>query len=79
MRGEVQILQKKSPIIACHFLLYHKINLRLGISIFEQLFFFFLKYESFSNRRQSYCRNIGYFEGIYKCKNLTFHLQTEKM
>ena len=74
MRGEVQILQKKSPIIACHFLLYHKINLRLGISIFEQLFFFFLKYESFSNRRQSYCRNIGYFEGIYKCKNLTFHL-----
>jgi hypothetical protein len=23
-------------------------------------------------------RNIDYFEGIYKCENLTFHLQTEK-
>jgi hypothetical protein len=23
-------------------------------------------------------RNIGYFEGIYVCENLTFHLQTEK-
>jgi hypothetical protein len=25
-----------------------------------------------------YYRNIGYFEEIYTCENLTFHLQTEK-
>jgi hypothetical protein len=25
-----------------------------------------------------YYRNIGYFERIYKCENLTFHLQPEK-
>jgi hypothetical protein len=41
-------------------------------------FFCFLKYESFSNCVQSYNGNIGYFEGIYTCENLTFHLQTEK-
>jgi hypothetical protein len=36
--------------------------------------------ESFSKCQQSYNRNIpvGYFEGIYTCENLTFHLQTEK-
>ena len=22
--------------------------------------------------------NLGYFEGIYTCENMTFHLQTEK-
>ena len=30
-----------------------------------------------SQTQQSY-RNMGYFEGIYTCENLTFHLQTEK-
>ena len=40
----------------------------------------FLLNESFSKCQQSYNRNIpvGYFEGIYTCENLTFHLQTEK-
>jgi hypothetical protein len=49
-------------------------------TIVEHLFLFscFLKYESFSSWQQSYFRNIGYFEGIYTCENLTFHLQTEK-
>ena len=37
-----------------------------------------MKYESFSSWQQSYFRTIGYFEGIYTCENLTFHLQTEK-
>ena len=57
------------------FFYHHKINLHL-----EYLFLFscFLKYESFSSWQQSYFRNIGYFEGIYTCENLTFHLQTEK-
>jgi hypothetical protein len=27
---------------------------------------------------QIYSRNIAYFEGIYTCENLTFHLQPEK-
>jgi hypothetical protein len=50
VRGKVQILQKIFTKHSLPFFYYHKINLRLGISIFEQLFFLcFLKYESFSN------------------------------
>ena len=61
------------------FFYYHKINLHVGISTFEQLFYLcFLKYESFSNCQQSYYRNIGYFGGIYTCENVTFHLHSEK-
>jgi hypothetical protein len=37
-----------------------------------------LKYESFSNCEQSYYRNIGYFEGIYTCENLTFACKLKK-
>jgi hypothetical protein len=68
------------PKLSFPFFYYHKINLHLiGISIFEQLFFLcFLKYEYFWNCQQSHYRNTGYFEGICKCENLTFHLQTEK-
>ena len=47
-------------------------------SLNSYFFFCFLTSESFSNCEQSYFRNIGYFEGIYACANLTFHLQTEK-
>ena len=59
--------KKISPSIVFHFFNHHKINLHLVISMVERLFFSlcFLKYESF-------------FEGIYTCDNLTFHLQTEK-
>ena len=61
------------------FFYYHKINLHVGISTFEQLFSLcFLKYESFSNCQQSYYRNIYYFGEIYTCENLTFHLHSEK-
>ena len=71
-RGErFRYYPKKFPTLSFPFFYYHK--------IFEQLFFLcFLKYDSFSNCQQSHYRNIGYFEGIYKCENLTFHLQTEK-
>jgi hypothetical protein len=73
--------KKKSPHIAFHFfttiiliytLVYQSLN-----SIFSLCF---LLNESFSKCQQSYNRNIpvGYFEGIYTCENLTFHLQTEK-
>jgi hypothetical protein len=59
-------MKKNSPKHSFPFFYYHKINLHLDISIFEQLFFLcFLKYESFSNCHQSYYRSIGYFEGIY--------------
>ena len=62
------------------FFYHHTINLHLVISIVEHLFLFscFLKYESFSSWQQSYFRNIGYFQGIYTCEILTFHLQSEK-
>jgi hypothetical protein len=68
-KGSDIIKKKIPPNIAFHFFYYHKINLHLDISIFEQLFFLcFLKYESFSNCHQSHYRSIGYFEGIYaKC------------
>ena len=59
------------------FFYYHKINIHVGISTFEQLFSLcFLKYESFSNCQQLYYRNIGYFGEICTCENLTFHLNT---
>ena len=73
------ISKKKFPKHSFPFFYYHKINLQFDISIFEQLFLLcFLKCESFSNCQQSYYRDIGYFEGIYTCENLTFHMQTEK-
>ena len=76
-----QILQKKNPqtcfpifttIKLIYTLVYQSLN-----SIFSLCF---LLNESFSKCQQSYNRNIpvGYFEGIYTCENLTFHLQTEK-
>jgi hypothetical protein len=71
--------KNKFPKHSFPFFYYHKINFHLDISIFEQLFLLcFLKYESFSNWQQSYYRNIGYFEEIYTCENLTFHLQNWK-
>ena len=75
---EDHILQIVFPKHSFPFFYYHKINLHLGITISEHFFPCFLKYESFSNCQQSYYRNIGYFERIYTCENLTFHLQTEK-
>jgi hypothetical protein len=58
------IMKKNSPKHSFPFFYYHKINLHLDISIFEQLFFLcFLKYESFSNCHQSYYRSIGLFWG----------------
>jgi hypothetical protein len=71
--------KNKFPKHSFPFFYYHKINFHLDISIFEQLFLLcFLKYEYFSNWQQSYYRNIGYFEEIYTCENLTFHLHSEK-
>jgi hypothetical protein len=62
-----------------HFVTTIKLIYYIGISIFDQLFFLcFLKYEFSPNCVQSYYKNIGYFEGLYTCENLTFHLQTEK-
>ena len=76
---ENKILQKNSKQ-SFPFFRYHKINLHLGIYQSLNSFFSlcFLKYESFSNCEQSYYRNIGYFEGIYTCENLSFHLQPEE-
>ena len=71
--------KKKNPQTAFHFFTNIKLIYTLVYQSLNSIFFLcFLKYESFSNCQQSYNRNIGYFEGIYICENLTFHLQTEK-
>jgi hypothetical protein len=69
---EDPILQKKnSPNIAFHFFTTIKlISTLIYQSLNNYVFSVFCQ--------QSYYRNIGYFEEIYTCENLTFHLQTDK-
>jgi hypothetical protein len=59
---------------------YHKINLHLGIYIYQSLnsYFFSVAWVMNLSQTVSNHRNIGYFEVIYTCENFTFHLQTEK-
>ena len=67
LRG--RILPIFFPSITFHFFYYHTINLHLGIyiSIFEQFFFSV----AWNMNLSQYYRNIGYFEEIYTCENLT--------